>query len=37
LDAAAIKAVQRAGRLPKAPRGLEAGQVTFTLPISFKP
>ena len=37
LDAAAIKAVQRAGRLPKAPRGLGAGQVTFTLPISFKP
>ncbi|MEY4872087.1 MAG: hypothetical protein RLZZ563_1417 [Pseudomonadota bacterium] len=37
LDAAAVKAVQRAGRFPKAPRGLGQGQVTFTLPISFKP
>ena len=37
LDAAAVKAVQRAGRFPKAPRGLEPGQVTFTLPVSFKP
>lgn len=37
LDAAAVKAVQRAGRFPKAPRGLDAGQVTFTLPVSFKP
>lgn len=37
LDRAAVKAVQRAGRFPKAPRGLGQGEVSFTLPISFRP
>ncbi|MEZ5756558.1 MAG: energy transducer TonB [Paracoccaceae bacterium] len=37
LDAAAVKAVQRAGRFPRAPRALGAGQADFTLSISFKP
>lgn len=37
LDAAAVKAVQRAGRFPRAPKGLDQGEVSFTLPVSFKP
>ena len=35
LDAAAVNAVQSAGRFPKAPAGL--GETSFTLPISFAP
>lgn len=37
LDQAALRAVQKAGRLPKAPKGLGQGEVSFTLPVSFKP
>ena len=37
LDQAALRAVKKAGRLPKAPKGLGQGEVGFTLPVSFKP
>lgn len=36
LDAAALRAVERAGRFPPAPRGVQ-GEATFTLPVSFRP
>lgn len=35
IDAAAISAVQHAGRFPKAPRDLDGTQHAFTLPIRF--
>lgn len=34
-DQAAIEAVQRAGRLPKAPQGLSDASMSFTLPMNF--
>lgn len=37
LDAAAVRAVERAGRFPRAPKGLGVDEVSFTLPISFRP
>lgn len=37
LDAAALRAVERAGRFPRAPRGIAAGEASFTLPVSFRP
>lgn len=36
LDRAAVRAVERAGRFPRAPEGVE-GEVSFTLPVSFRP
>ncbi|WP_460272749.1 energy transducer TonB family protein [Celeribacter sp. ULVN23_4] len=35
LDAAAVQAVQRAGRFPAAPKGLDQARYDFTLPIRF--
>jgi protein TonB len=34
-DQAALKAVARAGQFPKAPRGYDAAQLTFNLPMAF--
>jgi protein TonB len=34
-DQAALKAVSRAGKFPKAPKGIGASQFTFNLPMSF--
>ncbi len=34
-DQAALKAVARAGKFPKAPKGIGASQFTFNLPMSF--
>lgn len=34
-DEAALNAVRRAGRFPKAPKGIGAGPFSFTLPIRF--
>jgi protein TonB len=36
LDRAAVRAVERAGRFARAPDGIE-GEVSFTLPVSFRP
>ena len=36
LDRAAVRAVERAGRFPRAPKGVQ-GEVSFTLPVSFRP
>ena len=36
LDAAAIRAVKSAGRLPKAPAGLGTSPASFTLPLRFE-
>jgi len=36
LDRAAIRAVERAGRFPRAPEGI-ADEASFTLPVSFRP
>lgn len=36
LDRAAVRAVERAGRFPRAPEGID-GEVSFTLPVSFRP
>lgn len=36
LDRAAVRAVERAGRFPGAPKGLD-GEASFTLPVSFRP
>lgn len=36
LDRAAVRAVERAGRFPRAPEGVE-GEASFTLPVSFRP
>ncbi|MFM2357159.1 MAG: hypothetical protein RLZZ528_2895 [Pseudomonadota bacterium] len=35
LDAAAVSAVKRAGRLPKAPAGLDQDSYSFSLPVAF--
>ena len=35
LDTAAVDAVRRAGRLPKAPKGLAAASYDFNLPVVF--
>jgi len=37
LDAAAVRAVERAGRFPRAPKQLGAEEASFTLPVSFRP
>lgn len=37
LDRAAVAAVERAGRLPAAPKGLQLDQHVFTLPMDFSP
>ncbi|MBK8441626.1 MAG: energy transducer TonB [Rhodobacter sp.] len=37
LDAAAVKAVQAAGKFPAAPKGLADATYSFTLPMTFKP
>lgn len=37
LDQAALRAVERAGRFPRAPRALGEGGATFTLPVTFRP
>lgn len=34
-DQAALKAVARAGKFPKAPKGYDAAQLTFNLPMNF--
>lgn len=34
-DQAALKAIARAGKFPRAPKGLGQGQMTFNLPLSF--
>ncbi|SCZ64700.1 outer membrane transport energization protein TonB [Epibacterium ulvae] len=36
LDQAALKAVQRAGKFPRAPKGLTDAFVTFNMPLHFK-
>lgn len=35
-DEAALNAVKRAGRLPKAPKGIGDGPFPFTLPLEFR-